>query len=58
MKRLSQNVTFRKNVSCLKLEAMMEVGNTARRNQLVMDRAPGAGDLVKTRTNIVVDKLK
>jgi len=49
---------FRKNCSCLQLETLMEVGNTALGNQVVMGTTAGAGELVKTRTNIVVDKLK
>ena len=36
----------------------MEVDNSALRNKIVMDTAPEAGELVKTGTNIVADKLK
>jgi hypothetical protein len=40
------------------MEAIKEVCNIALREQVVMDTAPEAGELVKSRTDMVVDKLK
>lgn len=58
IRTFSQNIIFRNNFSCLRLEATMEVGNTALRNQAVKDTEKEDGELVKTRTTMVVDKLK